>query len=161
MAMEGLYGPVIFGKALGRIQTFSEIEKKYKGRFGSHMVHLRKPLLEWAGNDLVKIDMIIGLNAAWCGDPIPLLALWHFLHENALACPLIVGGKPMGPGMSLFVVTEMSERHKHWLVGGRLIAVELQVHFEEYISSVDLGGVIGGIFGGIGGPAGAAFGGTF
>jgi hypothetical protein len=154
MALEGLYGPIIFGKANGRIETFSDVSRQYKGRFGAHMVHLRKPLLEWAGNDLVKIDMKIGLNAAWCGDPNLALVEWHFLHENGMAAPLIIGGKPMGPGLSLFVVTELSERHKHWLKGGRLIAVELDVHFEEYIPAVALGGlasIIGGIpgFGGL------------
>jgi len=133
MAMEGLFGAIVFGKLQGRIMTFHEIERSYRGRFGSHMVHMRKPLLEWAGNDLLKLDYRIGLNASWCGDPNPLLAQWHFFHENALAAPLIVGGKPMGPGLSMFVITELKERHKHWLKGGKLIAVELDVHFEEYI----------------------------
>lgn len=133
MATEGIFGAIIFGRARGRIQTFEELDRKYSGRFETHMVHLRKPLLEWAGNDILKIDMTVHLNAAWCGDPLPLLAEWHFFHENALAAPLIIGGKPMGPGLSLFVITEISEHHKHWLPKGRLIAVELSVQFQEYI----------------------------
>jgi hypothetical protein len=133
MALEGLFGAIIFGRNMGAIHTFYEIDRDYKGRFGTHMVHLRKPLLEWAGNDLVKIDMRLKLNASWCGDPNKILAEWHFFHENAMAAPLIVGGKPMGPGLSLFVITELKEHHKHWLRGGRLIAVELDAHFEEYI----------------------------
>lgn len=141
--VEGIYGPIIFGKAKGRIETFSDIQRQYKGRFGSHMVHLRKPLLEWAGNDLVKIDMKISLNAAWCGNPIPHLNEWHYLHENGIAAPLIVGGTPMGPGLSMFVVSDLKEQHKHWLVGGRLLAVELEVHFEEYIPFSDLHGLSG------------------
>jgi len=130
---EGVYGAIIFGRAQGRIMTFEHIERKYKGRFGVHNVHLRKPLLEWAGNDLIEIEMRVGLNAAWCGDPQPLLALWHNLHENATAAPLVVGGKPMGPDLSLFVITSLDEHHKHWLVGGRLLAVELTATFQEYI----------------------------
>jgi phage protein U len=134
MATEGIYGPIIFGRTQGRIMTFEDIDKKYSGRFTSHLVHLRKPLLEWAGNDLVEITMRVHLNSSWCGDPNRLLMQWHFLHENALAMPLIVGGKPMGPGLSLFVITELQEKHKHWLKGGRLIAVELEVTFKEYIA---------------------------
>jgi len=57
--MEGLYGAIVFGKLQGRIQTFEEIGRNYSGRYGTHMVHLRKPLLEWAGNDLLKISMKI------------------------------------------------------------------------------------------------------
>ncbi len=130
---EGIFGAIVFGRARGRIHTFEEIDRKYSGRFGSHMVHLRKPLLEWAGNDLLEITMKIGLDASWCGDPLPILAEWHFFHENALAAPLIIGTKPMGPGLSMFVITELSEHHKHWLRGGQLLAVELSVTFKEYI----------------------------
>jgi Phage P2 GpU len=131
--MEGIFGAIIFGRSRGRIHTFYEIERKYTGRFGAHMVHLRKPLLEWAGNDLIELSMHVNLNASWCGDPNPILAEWHFFHENAIAAPLIVGGKPMGPGLSLFVVTDMAESHKHWLPGGQLIAVEINISFKEYI----------------------------
>jgi hypothetical protein len=131
--MEGIFGAIIFGRSRGRIHTFYEIERKYTGRFGAHMVHLRKPLLEWAGNDLIELTMRVNLNASWCGDPNAILAEWHFFHENAIAAPLIVGGKPMGPGLSLFVVTDMAESHKHWLPGGQLIAVEVNVSFKEYI----------------------------
>lgn len=133
MAVEAIYGSIVFGRALGRIHTFSEIQRKYTGRYGTHMVHLRKPLLEWAGNDLLEIDMNVSLDAAWCGDPNRILAEWHAYHEAALAAPLIVGGKPMGPGLSLFVITELSETHKHWLHRGRLLAVELHANFKEYI----------------------------
>jgi hypothetical protein len=131
--VEGIYGAIIFGRLQGRIHTFNDLTRKYSGRYSSHMVHLRKPLLEWAGNDLLEIEMKIGLNAAWCGDPLPILAQWHLFHENALAAPLVVGGKPMGPGLSLFVITDLNEVHKHWLAGGKLIAVELSVTFKEYI----------------------------
>lgn len=154
MATEGIYGPIAFGKARGRIMTFEDIERKYSGRFGTHMVHLRKPLLEWAGNDLLEITMKVSLNAAWCGDPLPLLAQWHFLHENALACPLVVGFKPMGPGLSLFVITELRERHRQWLSGGQLISVEVDVTFKEYIpfaegllSAVGISGALPGFIG--------------
>jgi hypothetical protein len=152
MAAEGLYGAITFGRSQGRIMTPESIERKDAGRFGSHLVHLRKPLLEWAGNDLLKIEMNIHLNSSWCGDPLPLLAQWHFFHENALAAPLIMGGKPMGPGLSLFVITEMQEHHKHWLRGGKLIAVELSVSFEEYIPFTE------GLFSMLGFPG---FGGSF
>ena len=39
----------------------------------------------------------------------------------------------MGPGLSLFVIDELHEEHRHWLDGGRLIAVELSISFLEYI----------------------------
>lgn len=131
--VEGIYGSIIFGRTQGRINTFYEIKKHYQGRYGAHMVHLRKPLLEWAGNDLLAIEFGFNLNASWCGDPNDILAQWHFYHENAIAAPLIVGGQPMGPGLSLFVVEHLEELHKYWLPGGQLLAVELHASFKEYI----------------------------
>ena len=138
---EGNFASITFGRTRGRINTFQEIQRKYTGRYGSHMVHLRKPLLEWAGNDLVELEMNFHLNASWCGDPNSILAEWHFYHENAMAAPLIIGSKPMGPGLSLFVITDLSEQHKHWLPGGKLIAVELHASFKEYIPFAEMGGL--------------------
>lgn len=134
MAVEGIFGSIIYGRSGRRFHTFYEIDRKYAGRFGEHEVHLRKPLLEYAGPALVEIDMSLNLDASWSGDPLPILAEWHVYQEGALAAPLIVGGKPMGPGLSLFVITELSEHHKHWLPRGRLIAVELRATFKEYIA---------------------------
>lgn len=149
MAVEGIYGSIIFGRARGRIHTFEEIDRKYGGRYGEHQVHLRKPLLEYAGPELVEISMTVNLDASWCGDPNPILMEWHAYQDGALAAPLIVGGKPMGPGLSLFVITELSEHHKHWLHRGRLLAVELHATFKEYVPFAEesiptsLGGLIG------------------
>jgi phage protein U len=131
--VEGIYGTVIFGRARGRIMTPEELQRKYAARYGEHQVHLRKPLLEYGGPGLVEIEMKIKLNSTWCGNPLPLLAEWHAYHDNALAAPLIIGGKPMGPGLSLFVVNELHESHRHWLGGGQLINVELTVQMKEYI----------------------------
>ena len=154
MAVEGIYGSIIFGRARGRIHTFYEIDRKYGSRLGSHEVHLRKPLLEYAGPELVEIEMSLTLDASWCGDPLPLLAEWHFYQEGALAAPLIVGGKPMGPGLSLFVIGSLSEHHKHWLHRGRLLAVELHASFKEYIPFAEspLSGGLGGALGALGVP---------
>src|SRR5262245_23793358 len=135
--VEGLFGSVIFGRVMGRIMTFEDIDRRYKERYGAHMVHLRKPLLEWAGNDLVDIDMTVNLDGSWCGDPQPLLPQWHEYEPGAIAAPLIVGGRPMGPGLSLFVIEHLQEDHKDWLPSGQLIAVELRISFREYIPFAD------------------------
>lgn len=140
--IEGLYGSIIFGKALGRIATFEDVSRRYTGRFGVHLVHMQKPLLEWAGSDLIKIELTVRLNATWCGDPNVILAQWHFYHENAIAAPLIIGSKPMGPGLSLFVVTDLDEAHKHWLRGGKLIAAELRASLLEYRPFVNPSGAL-------------------
>jgi len=132
MAIEGIFGLVLFGKVLGGFRTFHEIKRKYGSRFHDHEIHLQKPLTEYSGPELVEIGMGISLNGAWSGDPNRMLSELHFMQESALAAPLIVGGKPMGPGLSLFVLRSLSETHIHWLKGGRLLHVELELEFKEY-----------------------------
>jgi hypothetical protein len=137
MATEGILGSIAFGKTRGAIRTFYKIDRKYKGRFPKHNIHLQKPLTAWAGNDLIEITLQMNLNAAWCSDPVPILAEFHFYHENAIAAPFLVGARPMAPGLSLFVITELSEGHEHWLHRGRLIKVTLDLTLEEYLPYAD------------------------
>ena len=61
-----------------------------------------------------------------------------------------------GTDMSLFVITEMKEAHQKWLANGQRIAVELAVHFEEYIPFSDIGSTVS-ITGGIPGFEGEFF----
>jgi hypothetical protein len=130
--MEGVFGTITFGKVAG-VRTFFDIHKKSSGRFNDHPVHLQKPRLERAGNDLIEIKMKMVLNAAWSGDPHRHLALFHFYQENNLAAPLIIGGKPLGPLMSMFVITDLVEHHTHWLRVGQLLRATLDISFLEYI----------------------------
>lgn len=153
MSTEGIFGSVLFGKVLGGFRTFHQITKKSAGRFHDHEIHLQKPLSEWSGDGLVEIGMSITLNAAWSGDPHRMLAELHLYQENALAAPLIIGGRPMAPGLSLFVLRSVSETHMYWLKGGILIHADIDLEFKEYIAFAEglpgLGGlarIAGGLF---------------
>ncbi|SRR5260221_1315746 len=130
--MEGLFGIITFGRAAG-VRTFYEISKHTSGRYGDHVIHLRKPRTEWAGNELTELGIKMVLNAAWSKDPHTHLALFHWYQENAFAAPLIIGGKPMAPGMSLFVLTDIEELHTHWLRRGVLLRCTLDLAFKEYM----------------------------
>lgn len=132
MAVEGIYGSVLFGKVLGGFRTFHQITRKYAGRYVDHEIHLSKPLTERCGDELVEIGMAISLNGAWSGDPHKMLSELHFYQEGGLAATLVVGGKPMGPGLSLFVLRSISETHLYWLKGGRLLHADLDLEFKEY-----------------------------
>ena len=56
----------------------------------------------------------------------------------------------MGPGLSLFVITDLAEAHRHWLHRGRLLHVELHASFKEYIPFAEdssPAGLLGGLLG--------------
>jgi GpU protein len=135
---------ITFGRAAG-MRTFYEITRKRGGRFGYHDIHLLKPRGERGGSKLIEIEMKMVLNGAWCRDPHTHLALFHHYEESAIAAPLIIGGKPMGPGMSLFVLEDMEEVHTHWLRRGMLLRATLDLQFREYMPFAgEFGGVLPG-----------------
>lgn len=134
MAIEGIFGTVLFGKVMGGFRTFHKIQKKTAGRYHDSHIHLQKPLTQRGGNELTEIEMSIVLNGAWTGSPQGMLSQLHLYQENALAAPLIVGGRPMAPGLSLFVLRSLSETHLYWLKGGILLHAELELELKEYMA---------------------------
>jgi Phage P2 GpU len=154
MAVVGIFGAVRFGRVLGGFSTFHQITSHQAGRFHGHNIHLRKPLSEWTGNDLVEVELTLTLNAAWSGDPNRMLSLLHLYQasEPPFVAPLVLGGKPMAPPPSLFVLQSIDETHEHWLKGGQLIHAEVTLHFQEYIAFTEgLPGLAGALaaFGGL------------
>jgi hypothetical protein len=109
------------------------ISRTSTATYGSHEIHLRKPRSEFSRLELIQIDMHIVLNAAWSGDPHRHLSAFHQMKDRATVAALIIGGKPMAPGASLFVLIGMKENHTHWLRQGELIRTELDLTFQEYI----------------------------
>jgi phage protein U len=130
--IHGIFGIFIFGKIGGKWKSYYEVTRTHTGRYSEHAVHLQKERSEWCGNSLIKLDIKMVLNSAWCGDPRPIVSQLLFYKENALAVPLILGGKPQAPGLSLFTLREINETTTHWLHSGQPIRIELDLSFMEY-----------------------------
>lgn len=138
----GLLGSVSFGTHVpGGIVTFHAMQRKRSSRWEDHVIHGRKPVPEYLGPALIEAQIEMVLNTAWC-NPQGALSLLHLYQEQALAMPLIIGGKPFGPGLSLFSVREIDEKHVHWSRQGDVLKYELGVNLTEYRAFQS--GILGG-----------------
>jgi hypothetical protein len=136
----GIFGTFFFGKTFGKWQTYYEVTRSEAGRYEDAPVWISKPVTEWGGPELITLGIKMCLNAVSCGDPRPIISQLHHYQRNALAAPLLLGGKPMGPLRSMFVLRELDETYTHWLHDGEPLRVELELSFTEYVPDPASGG---------------------
>ena len=128
----GAFGSFLFGKVGGRWQTFYEVERSETSRFEDHPVWLNKPVTEKGGPGLILIGIKLELNAAWCGDPRPIIEQLRTYHRSQVAGCLLLGGKAAGPRKSLFVLESISDTVTRWFRDGTPLKVMLDLSFKEY-----------------------------
>jgi phage protein U len=144
----GLLGAISFGVHVpGGIVTFHGMSRKHSSRWEDHPIHLHTPSSEYLGPDLVEAQIEMNLNAAWC-DPQRAIARLVMYWEQALAMPLVIGGRPFGPGRSLFTVREVDEKHSRWWRRGELIKNDVAVTLKEHRAALRPG-ILGAIVGGV------------
>lgn len=147
--MIGMYGPVFFQSGQP-VTTFDNMKKTVSARWGNHDIWLDKPLLEYSGPQLIEINFTMELITPWTADPLGTVFLLEETMDLALPYPLVIGMKPMGRGMSLFVMTSLSSEPKYFYRGGQWMGCSVEVQLKEYanisISSLTkaLGGALGG-----------------
>lgn len=116
-----------------RTQTFYDMRRTFKASYKAHEIHLQKPVGEYVGPGLVEVSFSMNLSTRWGLNPNLLLAQLHqYLGPPAQAAILFVGGRLLGPGLSLFVITDLDESHKYFSRNGILIACEVSVKMTEY-----------------------------
>lgn len=158
--MIGLYGPIFFQSG-NPVTTFDNMKKTVTARWGSHEVWLDKPLLEYSGPQLIEVSFTMELITPFTADPLGTVILLEETMDLAIPYPLIIGMKPMGRGMSLFVMTSLSSQPKHFYRNGSWLGCSVEVQLKEYpnISLSNLMQALGGVFGG--GQTGASATGPF
>jgi hypothetical protein len=151
--MIGLYGPIFFHSGTTGLSTFDAMKKTVTARWGDHALHLAKPLLEYGGPQLIEISFKMELIKPFTVDPLMTIVMLEEIMDLAIPLPLIIGVKPMGRGLSLFVLTSLSHEMKYFYRGGGLLGASVDVQLKEYpmtpqqlLSSLKqaLGGVFGG-----------------
>jgi phage protein U len=158
--MIGLYGPILFHSGTTGLQTFDEMKKTVTARWGTHDVWLQKPLLEYSGPQLIEITFRMELIKPFTADPLMSIIMLEEIMDLATPLPLVIGMKPMGRGLSMFVLTSLSHQMKYFYRNGGLLGASVEVQLKEYVSNPlsNLMKALGGLFGGgqSGGVAGAA-----
>jgi phage protein U len=139
MGTVGIFGSFLFGKLVGRWQTFYQVTRSEAGRFEDHAVWLNKPRSEYGGPQLIELELKMVLDANSCGDPRPIIAQLQTYERNGLAGTLILGGKAMGPRASMFSLRTLIAKETKWHRDGMPLRVELDVDFTEYEPIINRG----------------------
>jgi hypothetical protein len=156
--MIGLYGTIFFHSGTTGLTTFDEMNKTVAARWGDHPVHLAKPLLEYSGPQLIEITFKMELIKPFTADPLGTIIILEEIMDLAIPLPLIIGMKPMGRGLSLFVLASLKHQMKYFYRGGGLLGASVEVELKEYPTTISISSLmraLGGVFGGQG-AAGAA-----
>lgn len=146
--MIGLYGPVVFGVVGGGVQTFDQMRKQVSARWGTHEVHMSKPLLEYGGPQLIELTFIMTLIKPVTVDPTGTIRLLQETMDLAIPWPLIIGKMPMGRDASLFVMESLGVNPEYFFRGGTIIGANVEVKLKEYPTSLisSLFNALGGLF---------------
>lgn len=151
--MIGLYGipplGVIFQSGTGNITTFDDLRKTTRARWGVHEIFQGKPQLEYAGAELIELSFSMNFIKPMTTDPTAAMFILEEMMDLAIPGPFVVGLKPMGRGMSLFVMEELEENPKYFFQGGGIIGASVQVKLKEYPDNFlnTLLGALGGLGG--------------
>jgi phage protein U len=146
--MIGLYGPIFFQSGSTNLSTFDGLKKTVTARWGSHEVWMDKPMLEYSGPQLIEVNFTMELIKPFTVDPLATVILLEETMDLAVPYPLIIGMKPMGRGMSLFVLTSLSHQPKYFYRSGQWLGCSVEVQLKEYpnISLSNLIQALGGAF---------------
>jgi Phage P2 GpU len=150
--MIGLYGPIFFHSGSTGLTTFDEMRKTVSARWGDHPVHLQKPLLEYGGPQLIEISFRMELIKPFTMDPLGAIVILEEIMDLAIPLPLVIGLKPMGRGVSLFVLQQLSHEMKYFYRGGGLLGASVEVQLREYPDTFTISNLLRAL-GGQGGPA--------
>jgi phage protein U len=130
--MIGLYGPIFFQSGSTNLCTFDGMKKTVTARFGSHEVWMDKPMLEYSGPQLIEIAFTMELITPFTVDPLTTVIMLEEIMDLATPLPLVIGMKPMGRGMSLFVLTSLSHQPKYFYRSGQWMGCSVDVQLKEY-----------------------------
>jgi phage protein U len=147
--MIGLYGPIFFQSGSTNLSTFDGLKKTVTARWGAHEVWMDKPMLEYSGPQLIEVNFTMELIKPFTVDPLATVILLEETMDLAIPYPLVIGMKPMGRGMSLFVLTSLSHQPKYFYRSGQWLGCSVEVQLKEYpnISLSNILQALGGAFG--------------
>lgn len=124
----GALGSLPFVCAYGKVLTFHDLSVERGTKWAQHEVIGQKPVLEWTGEELIKISLSIRFDSS-LGVP-PLVGLTHLkkMMENHKYKSLVIGGEYLGR----FVIESISEERKFHTGVGICTLATAQINLIEY-----------------------------
>jgi phage protein U len=150
-----MYGAIVFGTSHGVVSTFNDLKKTVSARWSTHEVFGDKPMLEYAGPELISLTFEMELITPVTINPTATIVQLQEIMDLAIPLPLVIGKIPMGRDASLFVMESLDVNPEYFFRGGTIMGAKVNVTLKEYptnfVSSLlnALKGAVGGLLGGL------------
>lgn len=138
MANIGNFGEISFycmsvnGK--NQMLSFQELTRNSSATFSEHERNNEKAYLEFGGNGLDTLTLLIVADARYGIKPLDVQQKLYKKKAAGQAENFVVGGKKVGDNP--FVITEIVEQFKTLYTDGRPIRIDFQITLKEYANKV-------------------------
>lgn len=134
MANVGSFGEVAFycsaSKNKNEILSFHDLQRSSSANFAQHERNGMKPYLEYGGEGLDELSLIVEADARYGVKPLEVQEKLYAMKALGQAEAFVLGGKRVGD--NLFVIVSISETFKTLYIDGRPVALSFQMTLREY-----------------------------
>ncbi|MBI9112242.1 phage tail protein [Maridesulfovibrio ferrireducens] len=123
----GSFGTIVFSCSDKEVMTFKDLSRTRTAEFAEHPVLEKKSRLQFTGVSLEEISFSVLLMAGLTDPEDRAIGFWT-AQESGEPRNLILGGRNYGK----FVVTNITEGHKHNGPDGKPLCIELELSLKEY-----------------------------
>jgi phage protein U len=135
MAEIGFFGEdIVFETSDQRILTFKDFKREVAGRWESHVIIGKKPLLEFTGPELETISFTVLFKADLGVKPSEEIEKWKQIVQEGKANLLAIGGVPIGD--DLWITESIGIAYNCVWSEGELYSAQIDVTLKEYISGM-------------------------
>lgn len=130
----GYLGDIVFAVAKNYVRTFDDYNRSGAGRWQTHELIGRKPVLEFLGADLEKISFKMQLRSDQGVDPEDEAQKLRKMRDAGTPCVLVLNGAPVGD--NYWIVESLGEEVTYWNAYGKPLSITVDVSLKEYIESL-------------------------
>lgn len=128
----GSFGELVFAVSTDFVHTFDDLQRNFKGKWGTHDIIANKPVSEFLSADLEELSFKVLLFKQNELDVNQQVLLVKKIVETGLVFPFILAGSQMGDNN--FYLESADINYKHFDTDGIPIFIELSLKLKEYIT---------------------------
>lgn len=130
MAVMAQWGDIKFSVNSEKVFSFRGMKRSYSGRWATHNIIGKRPMVEFQGPDLDEINIEVILDAELGVKPRSTMYQFRKAAKNGLVAYFYVGGKKVA--VNKFRITNGTENWNEIWNKGELVRATAQLTFKEY-----------------------------
>jgi phage protein U len=128
----GSFADIVFETSRERVRSFEGLEHEGGARIAETAIVGREPIVEWLGPAGETASLTLRLAAALGVNPSEDRDRLQYLCRFGKAGSLVIGGRPFGGPLSLWLIEGLSESYSHFSGSGVPQWIDVQVSFRRY-----------------------------